>query len=324
MRRDAGNRGHQKRKVNAAKDSLELIKIVLEHRDQFSDARGQPLPFVRKLSAANAPKKPKTVDQLRETNVDDLSDAEAERLLRDTVDRWNAPAALKNAVKASYSASHFPLKKKLAKMLTPELKINKKTSAYNPLEEMVYLQPGDDEITAYHEFAHKLDNEYEEEPLSDDRKLTKARMLDIGNFIRSVSGEKDKDGNTITVDDDDVALLLSGNHTNEWVKNNPHYQAINEAVYQKLRAILPPDGDEDADGFYRALADMVSGATYTALETPYCHDREYWKAQGLTRNEEAFAGAVQSLLNDDERARFKETLPHVYQWIVSAIEKLEG
>jgi hypothetical protein len=40
-----------KRKVDAATSVQELLQIVLENRDRFSDAQGNPLPFVQELSA---------------------------------------------------------------------------------------------------------------------------------------------------------------------------------------------------------------------------------------------------------------------------------
>jgi hypothetical protein len=39
-----------KKKIAAAKDANEMMQIVLENRDRFSDAQGQPLPFVMELS----------------------------------------------------------------------------------------------------------------------------------------------------------------------------------------------------------------------------------------------------------------------------------
>jgi hypothetical protein len=39
-----------RRKVAAAKDAHEIMQIVLENRDRFSDAQGKPLPFVMELS----------------------------------------------------------------------------------------------------------------------------------------------------------------------------------------------------------------------------------------------------------------------------------
>jgi cell pole-organizing protein PopZ len=40
-----------KKRIAAAQDAQEMLKIVLEHRDRFSDAQGNPLPFVQELSA---------------------------------------------------------------------------------------------------------------------------------------------------------------------------------------------------------------------------------------------------------------------------------
>lgn len=39
-----------KRKISECTDSTELMKLVLENRDRFSDNNGRPLPFVRELS----------------------------------------------------------------------------------------------------------------------------------------------------------------------------------------------------------------------------------------------------------------------------------
>ncbi|GHU65037.1 hypothetical protein FACS189447_03260 [Spirochaetia bacterium] len=39
-----------KKKVNAANSPKDLMDIVMEHRDRFSDAQGQPLPMVQELS----------------------------------------------------------------------------------------------------------------------------------------------------------------------------------------------------------------------------------------------------------------------------------
>ncbi len=39
-----------KRKIAAARDAQEMLQIVLENRDRFSDQHGQPLPFVMELS----------------------------------------------------------------------------------------------------------------------------------------------------------------------------------------------------------------------------------------------------------------------------------
>jgi hypothetical protein len=39
-----------KKRIAAAKDASEMLQIVLEQRDRFSDARGNPLPFVQELS----------------------------------------------------------------------------------------------------------------------------------------------------------------------------------------------------------------------------------------------------------------------------------
>jgi hypothetical protein len=39
-----------KRKIAAAKDAREMMQIILENRDRFSDEHGQPLPFVQELS----------------------------------------------------------------------------------------------------------------------------------------------------------------------------------------------------------------------------------------------------------------------------------
>jgi hypothetical protein len=38
-----------RRKVAAAKDVHEMMQIVLEHHDRFSDKDGHPLPFVQEL-----------------------------------------------------------------------------------------------------------------------------------------------------------------------------------------------------------------------------------------------------------------------------------
>ena len=39
-----------KRKISSAKDAREMMQIVLENRDRFSDKDGHPLPFVQELS----------------------------------------------------------------------------------------------------------------------------------------------------------------------------------------------------------------------------------------------------------------------------------
>jgi hypothetical protein len=52
---DSHNRGAKmaiaaiRRKIAAAKDAHEMMQIVLQHRDRFSDKEGHPLPFVQEL-----------------------------------------------------------------------------------------------------------------------------------------------------------------------------------------------------------------------------------------------------------------------------------
>lgn len=95
-----------KKKIDACTDSEELMQIILENRDRFSDENGRPLPFVKELSdyisgrndtiESEKNEKKATDEKIkRGKEIDALVDSKAKEYAEDSYTKYAAQSSIK-------------------------------------------------------------------------------------------------------------------------------------------------------------------------------------------------------------------------------------
>lgn len=149
-----------KRKASACTDSRELLQLILENRERFSDAQGRPLPFVKELSdyvsalndkLESGKAEPKTdYKALQEEFKEEIASGKRDNTkeLKEDIDEW------KNLIASGgYKGEHLDHLKEIVKIGEAELKRRndevgekqtKKTSAkkgaLNNAEKVVFVK----------------------------------------------------------------------------------------------------------------------------------------------------------------------------------------